>query len=169
MINLIISIKELGIKGGVFMKLSTKGRYGVRAMFDLTLHQGDGPTPLRSIAERQNISEHYLEQLVSTLRNKGFVESVRGAHGGYMLAKEADQITIGHIIRALEGPIALSDCVSDEASDCDNSSNCVVKLVWGQVKERIDDVLDSITLEDIKQEAINAKQNGDQHGYMYHI
>ena len=151
------------------MKLSTKGRYGVRAMFDLTLHQGDGPIPLRSIAERQDISEHYLEQLIATLRNEGFVDSVRGAHGGYMLAKKADEITIGHIIRALEGPIALSDCVSDDADNCDKSSDCVVKLVWNKVKDKIDHVLDSITLEDIKQEAINAKQNGKQHGYMYHI
>ena len=151
------------------MKLSTKGRYGVRAMFDLALHQGDGPIPLRSIAERQNISEHYLEQLVSTLRNEGFVESVRGAHGGYMLAKKPDEITIGHIIRALEGPITLSDCVSGEESNCERSPNCVVELIWNQVKDGIDEVLDSITLEDIKQEAINAKQEGEQHGYMYHI
>ncbi|MBM7556298.1 RrF2 family transcriptional regulator [Halanaerobacter jeridensis] len=151
------------------MKLSTKGRYGVRAMFDLALHEGDGPIPLRSIAERQNISEHYLEQLISTLRNEGFVESVRGAHGGYMLAKNPEEITIGHIIRALEGPISLADCVAGEESNCDRSSNCVVELVWNQVKEGIDEVLDSITLEDIRQEAINAKQEGEQHGYMYHI
>ncbi|MGM0502272.1 MAG: RrF2 family transcriptional regulator [Bacillota bacterium] len=151
------------------MKLSTKGRYGVRAMFDLALHQGDGPIPLRSIAERQDISEHYLEQLIATLRNEGYVESVRGAHGGYMLAKDADEITIGNIIRALEGPVALSDCVTDDTSNCNKSSNCVVKLVWNKVKDRIDEVLDSVTLEDIKQEAINAKQNGEQPGYMYHI
>lgn len=151
------------------MKLSTKGRYGVRAMFDLALHQGDGPIPLRSIAERQDISEHYLEQLISTLRNEGFVESVRGAHGGYLLAVEADEITIGHIIRALEGPVTLSDCVSGEESSCERSPDCVVELIWNQVKDKIDEVLDSITLEDIKQEAINAKQEGKQHGYMYHI
>ena len=140
------------------MKLSTKGRYGVRAMFDLALHQGDGPTPLRSIAERQEISEHYLEQLISTLRNEGFVESVRGAHGGYMLAQNSDEITIGHIIRALEGPINLSDCVSEEENSCERSSSCVVELVWMQVKDRIDNVLDSITLEDIKKEALNDKE-----------
>ncbi|AGB41731.1 rrf2 family protein, putative transcriptional regulator [Halobacteroides halobius DSM 5150] len=152
------------------MKLSTKGRYGVRAMFDLALYQGDGPIPLRSIAERQGISENYLEQLVATLRNEGLVNSVRGAHGGYLLAKKAEEITVGDIIRALEGPIALSDCVTEDIeSECENNDGCVVKLIWQQVKENIDEVLDSITLEDIRQEAINAKQNGEQHGYMYHI
>lgn len=152
------------------MKLSTKGRYGVRAMFDLALHQGDGPIPLRSIAERQGISENYLEQLVATLRNEGLVNSVRGAHGGYMLAREAEEITIGDIIRVLEGPIALTDCVSEDIDDeCDKSDECVVSFIWQQVKDNIDEVLDSITLENLRQEAINAKQEGKQHGYMYHI
>ncbi|GAB6100342.1 Rrf2 family transcriptional regulator [Halanaerocella petrolearia] len=152
------------------MKLSTKGRYGVRAMFDLALHQGDGPIPLRSIAERQGISENYLEQLIATLRNEGLVNSVRGAHGGYLLAKKAEEITIGDIIRVLEGPIALSDCVSEDIdTECENSDGCVVKLIWQQVKDNIDEVLDSITLENLRQEAINAKQDGKQHGYMYHI
>ena len=141
------------------MKLSTKGRYGVRAMFDLALHQDDEPIPLRSIAERQNISEHYLEQLISTLRNKGFVESVRGAHGGYMLVGEAEEITLGHIIRALEGPITLSDCVSEEEEGCERSSSCVVEIVWKRVKDRIDEVLDSITLEDIKRTAFNLEED----------
>lgn len=151
------------------MKLSTKGRYGVRAMFDLALHQGEGPIPLRDIAARQNISENYLEQLVSTLRNEGLVNSVRGAHGGYLLAKDTEEITLGDIIRALEGPVALSECVGIEGSECEQESDCVVKLIWRQVKEEIDGVLDSITLQDLRQEAINARQQGNSHGYMYHI
>ncbi len=152
------------------MKLSTKGRYGVRAMFDLVLHQGDGPIPLRSIAEREDISEHYLEQLIAVLRKAGIVNSVRGAHGGYLLAKAPQEITIGDIIRALEGPIAPSDCVLDrEQDECGNSPDCVVKMIWKRVKDSIDDVLDSITLEDLRQEAVNAKQQGKRHGYMYHI
>ncbi|WP_027339714.1 RrF2 family transcriptional regulator [Halonatronum saccharophilum] len=152
------------------MKLSTKGRYGVRAMFDLALNQGNGPIPLRSIAERQKISEHYLEQLIAHLRKEGMVNSVRGAHGGYLLAKEAEEITIGDIIRILEGPIAPTDCIADEVKEeCENSADCVVKMIWKKMKDSIDEVLDSITLEDLRQEAINAKQKGDQHGYMYHI
>jgi len=152
------------------MKLSTKGRYGVRAMFDLVLHQGDGPIPLRSIAERQDISEHYLEQLIAVLRKAGIVNSVRGAHGGYLLARDPQEITIGDIIRSLEGPIAPADCVSEEVKDeCGNSPDCVVKMIWKKVKDSIDEVLDSITLEDLRQEAINAQQKGNRHGYMYHI
>ncbi|MCK8815987.1 Rrf2 family transcriptional regulator [Natroniella sulfidigena] len=153
------------------MKLSTKGRYGVRAMFDLALHQGDGPTPLRSIAERQNISEHYLEQLIANLRKEGLVNSVRGAHGGYLLSKEPAEITIGDIIRVLEGPIAPVDCVSDKVEEdkCENITDCVVRMIWKKMKDSINEVLDEITLEDLRQEAINAKQNGAQHGYMYHI
>ncbi len=151
------------------MKLSTKGRYGVRAMFDIALHHGEGPIPLRSVAERQEISEHYLEQLIANLRKAGLVESVRGAYGGYLLAKKPDEITVGDIIRVLEGPIAPVDCVLSENDGCEDISNCVIKLVWDKMKDSIDEVLDNITLEDLRQEAINRKQEGNQHGYMYHI
>ncbi|SDC64820.1 MULTISPECIES: RrF2 family transcriptional regulator [unclassified Candidatus Frackibacter] len=152
------------------MKLSTKGRYGVRAMFDLALHYGEGTTPLRSIAERQNISEHYLEQLIAVLRKSGLVNSVRGAHGGYLLAKEPPEITIGDIIRALEGPIAPSDCVAEDVEkDCENIEECITRLIWKQLQESINEVLDSISLEDLRQEAINAKQKDGHHGYLYHI
>ncbi len=151
------------------MNLSTKGRYGVRAMFDLTLHQGDGPIPLRNIADRQGVSEKYLEQLIGALRKEGLVNSVRGAHGGYLLAKEPSEITIGDIIRALEGPVALADCVGTDLEDCEYEDDCVIKLIWQQIKDKIDGVLDSITLEDLQQEAVNAQQKGKQPGYMYHI
>ncbi len=151
------------------MKLSTKGRYGVRAMFDIALHHGEGPIPLRSVAERQEISEHYLEQLIANLRKEGLVESVRGAYGGYLLAKKPEEITVGDIIRVLEGPIAPVDCVLDEETGCEDITDCVIKLIWSEMKTSIDEVLDSITLEDLRQEAINRKQEGSQHGYMYHI
>ncbi|SJZ72826.1 RrF2 family transcriptional regulator [Selenihalanaerobacter shriftii] len=152
------------------MKLSTKGRYGVRAMFDLALHYGEGTTPLRSIAERQGISENYLEQLIAALRKAGLVNSVRGAHGGYLLAKKPDKITIGDIIRVLEGPIAPSDCVADDGNEnCKNIEDCITRLIWKDLQESINEVLDSISLEDLRQEAINAKQKDGQHGYLYHI
>ena len=83
------------------MKLSTKGRYGLKAMFQLALQYGEGPTPLNNVAQEQNISENYLEQLVATLKKNGFLESVRGAQGGYYLSKAPNEITVGNILRAL--------------------------------------------------------------------
>lgn len=152
------------------MKLSTKGRYGVRAMFDLALHHGEGAIPLRSIAERQNISENYLEQLIAVLRKEGLVNSVRGAHGGYLLAKKPVEITIGDIVRALEGPIAPADCVAEESEEnCKNTEDCITRLIWKELQESINEVLDSINLEDLRQEAIDAKQKEGHHGYLYHI
>lgn len=148
------------------MKLSTKGRYGVRAMFDLALNNGKGPIPLNSIAERQNISEHYLEQLIALLRKAGLVKSVRGAQGGYVLARAAEEITIGDIIRVLEGPIAPVDCVNEEEeSPCKNAEFCVTRNVWAKVRDSVTDVLDSITLAQLvkDQETLNEKS------YMFYI
>lgn len=150
------------------MKLSTRGRYGVRAMFDLAMRKGAGPVPLRVIAERQDLSEHYLEQLIAVLRKEGLVKSVRGAYGGYLLAREPGDITIGEIIRALEGPIAPVDCVIDDDVDCDNTEECVTKVVWERLKEKIDEVLDDITLADLCQEELK-KQHKKGEGFMYHI
>lgn len=152
------------------MKLSTKGRYGVRAMVDLALHQGQGAIPLRKIAERQEVSENYLEQLISVLRKVGLVDSVRGAYGGYLLAKKPAEITVGDIVRALEGPIAPVDCVAEGAEEnCDNIGECVTRLIWEKLKNSINEVLDSITLEDLRQEAMDIKQEKEEHGYLYHI
>ncbi|MGM0471274.1 MAG: RrF2 family transcriptional regulator [Bacillota bacterium] len=151
------------------MKLSTKGRYGVKAMVDLALHYGDSAIPLHRIAKRQDISEHYLEQLIAVLRKAGLVNSVRGAHGGYLLAKEPAEITVGDIIRELEGPIAPSECVGDSEYNCKNSGDCITQLIWKKLQSSINEVLESITLEDLRQEAINSKQEDGQHGYSYHI
>jgi Rrf2 family cysteine metabolism transcriptional repressor len=132
------------------MKLSTKGRYGVKAMFDLALNAGDTPLPLKSIAERQDISEPYLEQLISTLRKSGLVKSVRGAQGGYLLAHTPDQITVGSIIRSLEGSMAPTECVAEgEESTCEKAECCVTRGVWEKIRQSIDDVIDSITLQDM--------------------
>lgn len=132
------------------MKLSTKGRYGLKAMFQLALQYGEGPTPLNNVAQEQNISENYLEQLVATLKKNGFLESVRGAQGGYYLSKAPNEITVGNILRALEGDIAPADCVIDsEDTNCERAEYCVTKLVWEKIRDSIDDVVDSITLQDM--------------------
>ncbi|MBM7624713.1 RrF2 family transcriptional regulator [Sporohalobacter salinus] len=148
------------------MKLSTKGRYGVRAMFDLVLQQGEGPIPLKEIAERQKISENYLEQLIAVLKNDGLVKSVRGAYGGYLLAKSPDKISIGDIIRALEGPVAFADCVEGES--CEFKNDCVIELIWQEIKQEIDGILDSFTLEDLQQKVVKVK-NDNKHRNMYYI
>lgn len=134
------------------MKLSTKGRYGVAAMYDLALHFGQGPISLKSVAIRQGISEHYLEQLMGTLRKAGFVKSVRGAQGGYTLTKDPKAISVGDIIRIMEGPIAPVDCLLSDADDneyCERACACVTRGVWAKVRDSISSVLDSISLADL--------------------
>ena len=135
------------------MRLSTKGRYGLKAMFELALHYGEGPIPLNSVAEEQNLSENYLEQLVSTLKKNGLLESVRGAQGGYYLAKPPREITVGIILRVLEGDMAPVDCVIDgDDYNCEKAEYCVTKLVWEKIRDSIDNVVDSITLQDMIEE-----------------
>lgn len=150
------------------MKLSTRGRYGVKAMFDLALHVGEGPVSLKHIAERQDISEHYLEQLISGLRKSGLVKSVRGAQGGYVLGREPAKIRVGDIIRVLEGPIAPVDCVSEEEPEsCAKAEYCITRTIWEKVRDSISEVLDSITLEDMMNDA--AKKDTERQFYMYYI
>ncbi len=149
------------------MKLSTKGRYGLKAMFELALHYGEGPVPLKNIAESQGISEHYLEQLIAVLRKNGLTSSVRGAQGGYLLNNSPKNITVGDVIRALEGDIAPADCVLDEnIGKCIKEDFCVTKNVWIKIKNSINEVIDSITLQDMVDDFI--KTNGKK-GYMYYI
>lgn len=149
------------------MKLSTKGRYGLKAMFELALHYGQGPIPLKIIAESQNLSEHYLEQLVAVLRKNGLVKSVRGAQGGYMLNKLPNEITVGNIIRALEGDIAPADCViENEETSCEREKYCVTKTIWIKIRDSINDVIDSITLQDMVDDHNQMTKNK---GYMYYI
>lgn len=143
------------------MKLSTKGKYGVKALFELAMHEGAGPMSLKAIAERQGLSEHYLEQLAAPLRKAGLIVSVRGAQGGYVLSRPADQITVGDIIRVLEGPIGFTDCSVDGESGPDCAANCVVRGVWEKVTQQIISVIDSITLHDLVEQAHaeQARQN----------
>ena len=140
------------------MKLSTKGRYGVTAMYDLAMNSGKGPISLKSVAIRQGISEHYLEQLMGQLRRAGLVKSTRGAQGGYLLIKDPSEITVGDIIRVMEGPIAPVDCLLSEGTVdneyCSKAANCVTRTVWQKVGESIEGVLDSISLGDLCEEKV---------------
>lgn len=141
------------------MRLSTKGHYGLKAMFDLAMHYGSEPIPLKVIAERQGISEHYLEQLIAVLRKIGLVKSIRGAQGGYILAKPPSQIKVGDVVRALEGPIAPLDCVSEyEPTACEKVNYCISRDIWARVRDSIAEVIDSITLEDMCRDAEKASQ-----------
>lgn len=127
------------------MKLSTRGRYGVRAMLELALNSGNGPVPLRDLASRQEISAKYLEQLLIPLKGAGLVKSVRGARGGYMLAMEPARISLYDIVRSLEGPLAPVECVQD-AAYCERVGGCTVHLVWGEMGRLLVDFLAKMTL-----------------------
>jgi len=137
------------------MKLSTRGRYGLKAMFQLALHYGKGPIPLNVIASQQDLSENYLEQLFSALRKEGLIKSVRGAQGGYMLAKPPEKITVGSVLRVLEGIMAPVEWFIDDTVRCDKEESCVTKLVWMKIKDSINSVIDSITLQDMLNEQKN--------------
>lgn len=130
------------------MKLSTKGRYGLKAMFELSLSHSKGPISIKTIASKQNIPEQYLEQIFSKLKKAKLIKSVRGAQGGYLLSKKASEITVYDVLIVLEGPVSISDCLIDEDS-CENSGACVTKLVWAKIRDAIEDVMKSITLCDM--------------------
>lgn len=129
------------------MKLSTRGKYGLYAMFYLATQAGNGPQPLKAIAET-GVPEQYLEQLLGALRRAGLVSTVRGVQGGYQLAREPGKITIGDIIDATEGPFQLTECL--QASDaCMKSGDCPARRVWGRLTDEINELLQGITLEDM--------------------
>ena len=132
------------------MILSTRGRYGVRAAFELALQYGKGPIPLKTIAERQNLSDPYLEQLMAVLRRDGLVSSVRGAQGGYMLSRHPSKISVGDILRSLEGPLAPAECVlDDQDKECIKADYCVTRILWEKIRDSINNVIDSISLQDM--------------------
>lgn len=131
------------------MKISTKGRYALRLMLDLALNNTGEYITIKSIAGRQEISEKYLEQIISILNKAGYVKSVRGAQGGYKLAKDPTEYTVGMILRLTEGSIAPVDCLDDDSEECSRNSNCVTKEVWVELYEAICNVVDRITLQDL--------------------
>lgn len=130
------------------MKLSTRGRYGIHAMYDLANHYGDGPQSIKCIAERQNIPEAYLEQLIAILRKEKLVISNRGAQGGYRLAASPEEITVGQVLRALEGGLNLVDCLLEEDS-CGKTCACPSRVVWLKIRDGLNSIVDGITLQDM--------------------
>lgn len=130
------------------MKLSTRTRYGVRAIIELAGNQDGGPTQIKVIAHKQDISVKYLEQLMAVLKSAGFVSSVRGAKGGYILAKSANQIKLSDVFNALEGPVTTVECVENE-NYCEKVADCVARQLWAEVQQAIMGVLQSVTLQDL--------------------
>lgn len=133
------------------MRLSTKSHYGLLAMVDLAKSYGRGPLSLTEIARSEDISLGYLEQLVALLKRAGLVESTRGARGGYELAKSPNEVTVGDIVRALEGPIAPVECVSEERTTewCEREAECPSRIVWVKVRDSMAQALDSTSLADL--------------------
>ena len=130
------------------MKLSTRGRYGIHAMYDLATHADSGPQPIKAIAERQGIPEAYLEQLIAVLKREKLVTSTRGAQGGYMLSRPPEDITVGDVLRALEGGLNLVECL-DEEDTCGKSCDCPSRIVWLKIRDGLNRVVDGITLRDM--------------------
>ncbi len=151
------------------MAISTKGRYGLRALIDLALYSSGEPIALYSIANRQGLSVNYLEQIFSMLRKEGIVKSIKGAQGGYMLAEEASNIKVGDILRAIEGEISL---VGESIDDVNSASSiislqlCIQRNVWDKINESINNVIDHITLEELinKYKSMNIEESN-----MYYI
>ncbi|MDD3172826.1 MAG: Rrf2 family transcriptional regulator [Herbinix sp.] len=131
------------------MKISTKGRYALRLMLDLALNNTGEYITIKSIAARQDISEKYLEQIISLLNRAGYVKSVRGAQGGYKLMKNPEEYTVGMILRLTEGSLAPVDCLDEETNECNRSNGCVTREVWVELYDAITSVVDRITLQDL--------------------
>ncbi|MBR5224757.1 MAG: Rrf2 family transcriptional regulator [Clostridia bacterium] len=135
------------------MMISTKGRYALRIMVDLAQHDGETPVSVREIARRQDISGKYMEQIISVLTRAGLLRSVRGALGGYHLAKTPQEITVGMILRATEGDLAPAECVAHGAQHCNRSGACPSRAVFEKVYSAINDVIDGVMLCELMSDA----------------
>lgn len=140
------------------MKLSTRGRYGMRAMLDLAQHYHDGLVLVKDVAARQEISERYLENLFLSFKTAGLVKSVRGAHGGFTLSKLPGKIKLIDIIRVSEGPLVLVECVAD-AGICPRSSKCAARDIWSELQSALDEMLGSRTLQDLMERQVKKEQS----------
>lgn len=139
------------------MKLSTRARYGLRAILDLAVNFGKEPILLKDVAQREEISERYLEHIVLSLKAAGLVKSMRGSHGGFMLARSPAEIKISEIINVLEGSLCLVECVDDPKA-CSRIDNCVTRDIWQELKKSMDAVLESRTLQDLVDKQLAKKQ-----------
>lgn len=136
------------------MKISTKGRYGLRALIDLAQYSEIEPVSINSIATRQGISERYLEQLMTLLKKAGLIKSIRGAGGGYVLAEEMSEISVGDVLRALEGSLEPVECAAFSGEEsCAAAGGCVTKYVWQRINESINRTVDEISLKQLVEES----------------
>ena len=147
------------------MKLTTKGRYGLRAVIDLARYAKNEPVSLSDVAERQGISISYLEQLMAKLKKAGIVQSTRGAQGGYSLAKHPEEISVGEILRALEGSLSPVDCSAVDGegeTECSASNFCVTKYVWKRINDSINDTVNNIFLSELLAESEIVKSDASK-------
>lgn len=131
------------------MKISTKGRYSLRILLDMAEHKDDGFISLKTIAERQNLSKKYLDQIMLLLNRTGYLKTARGANGGYKLAKDPSQYTLGGILRLTEGGISPLVCLEDGSEECSSYDNCMARKVWQGLEDVMANYLDNLTLQDI--------------------
>jgi len=143
------------------MKLSTRTRYGMRAIIELAESNRKGPLQLKVIAQHQDISAKYLEQLMVMLKSAGFVRSIRGSRGGYVLAKAPNQIKLSDVFHCLEGPVTTVECIENK-NYCQRAADCAARQIWTQVQEAIEGVLQSITLQDVVDMAKGSKASNYQ-------
>ncbi len=134
------------------LRLSTRGQYGVRAMYEIALGYPDEPVNIKRISERQDVSVHYLEQILNKLRQAGLIRSVKGPGGGYLLSRSPDSITIADILFELEGPVAITSCLDPEKG-CVRVDNCVTRLLWTSLGRQIEEFLSTVTLKDLSEGA----------------
>ena len=149
------------------MKISTKGKYGLRAMIDLAQYSEQEAVSISSIAQRQKISESYLEQLVAKLKKAGLVVSIRGAAGGYRLARPASCISVGDVLRALEGDVRAVICTAQTEEGCEGEELCVTKYVWQRINESIEKTVDEMMLDQLVAESRKAQEKAKNHDVDY--
>ena len=131
------------------MKVSTKGRYAIRFLLDLARNSQGKPVRIKDVASRQEISDKYLEQIISSLNRAGYVKSVRGAQGGYMLRRDPEEYTVGMILRLTEGSLAPVSCIEDDEVSCDRQESCVTLILWKKINDAVSEVVDHTTLQDL--------------------
>lgn len=134
------------------LRLSTKGQYGVRAMFEIAKHYKKGPLTIKEIAGKQGVSVSYLEQLLNKLRKTKLIKSLKGPGGGYVLNRDPGLISVGIILKALEGPVAIAQCLDPSAKECNRIEGCVARLLWKSLGEKIEHFLETISLKDLIKE-----------------
>lgn len=145
----------------IYMKISTKGRYAVRVMLDLAMHNTGECIKVKEIAGRQGISEKYLEQIIAVLNKAGYVKSVRGAQGGYRLAKNPEDYTVGMILRLTEGSMAPVSCLEEGADICERCDTCETLQVWKDIYDAVNGVIDGVTLADLLERRQKRLENLD--------